>query len=74
MPGNTLTDRDLSIIYDKISELLVKELCESLVNGQDIIHVVVHMYVLKNNPIINGPMIHYVMIIVMYAKQWIRMI
>jgi hypothetical protein len=35
MPGNTLTDRDLSIIYDKMSELLVKEVCESLVNGQE---------------------------------------
>ena len=35
MPNNTLTDRDLSIIYDKISELLVKEVCESLVNGEE---------------------------------------
>ena len=35
MPNNTLTDRDLSIIYDKISELLVKEVCESLVDGEE---------------------------------------
>ena len=52
---DTLTNRDLSIIYDKISDLFVKEMCESLVNRQDMTTILSQNLQQKMSEILSKP-------------------